>query len=111
MKKWTAKQASTAHQRAVLAAENLLQDDDRADEIEAMTDEEYATSKGAEIVSNPKRSIRERKPMATLRELRSQVREKDEYIQDLEDRLSEISGMASIADEDDPDSDDDENDE
>ncbi len=110
MKKWTAKQATTAHQRAVLAAQNLLQDDDRADEIEAMTDEEYADSKGAEIVSNPNHLNKRNLNMATLKELRSQVREKDEYIQDLEDRLSEISGLAGIADDDD-ESEDNEDDE
>lgn len=110
MKRWTAKRAATAHQRAVQAAENLLQDEDRADEIEAMTDEEYAESKGAEIVGNPKKSTKENKSMATLQELRTKVREQDEYIQDLEDRLSEISGMASIADDDDPDSEEDDDD-
>ena len=110
MKKWTARQAATAHKRAALAAQNLLQDDDRADEIEAMTDEEYAESKGAEIVSNPKHSYKRSHNMATLKELRSQVREKDEYIQDLEDRLSEISGLAGIADDDD-ESEEDEDDE
>lgn len=94
----------------MLAADNLLRDEERADEIEAMTDEEYAESKGAEIVGNPKHLTRENKSMATLQELRTKVRDQEDYIQDLEDRLSEISGMASIADDDDSDSDDEDDD-
>jgi len=45
--------------------------------------------------------------MATLKELRQNLKEKDEYIAELEDRLAEISGIATI-DEDDEDEDDEE---
>lgn len=45
--------------------------------------------------------------MATLKELRQEIREKDDYIQELEDRLSEIGGIATIADDEADESDDD----
>jgi len=104
----TRKQVESAQRRAVLAAENLLQDYDRADEIAAMTPDEYAESKGF-LISNPKhpKVKKENYHMATLKELRQNLKEKDEYIGELEDRLAEISGIATI-DEDDEDEDDEE---
>lgn len=105
MKSCTLEQVETAQKRAVLAAQNLLQNDDLADEIESMTPEEYAESKGIAIVSNPNLNqySKGRFSMATLKELRREIVEKDDYIRELEDRLSEITGLATLSDDDDED--------
>ena len=49
--------------------------------------------------------------MATLKELRQENKEQADYIQELEDRLAEINGLASLADEDEDDDGDDDDDE
>src|SRR5262245_52207580 len=95
MKTRTLKQVEAAQRKAVLAAHNLLQDDDRADEIEAMTPEEYAESKSIEIVSNPSHSKTKGKIMATtVKELRARIRDLEDENEELVDTLSTIRGLA-----------------
>jgi hypothetical protein len=55
-KNQTIEQVETAQARAVNFLRNVIQDDDRADEVQDMTPEEWASEKGVNILnSNPKR--------------------------------------------------------
>lgn len=105
-KRRTLRQVETAQRRAELAARNLLQDDDRADEIAEMTPQEYAESKGISI-SNPHKKLNQngglnmptiRDLTATVREQKKQISELEGENQELQDRLSEIRGI--VADDD-----------
>jgi hypothetical protein len=57
MKRMTPEQVETAKFRAAIAAASLQGDPDRAEEFQDMTIEEYAASRGIEIIENPAPSI------------------------------------------------------
>jgi len=58
-KPWTKRQATARKEQAERFVRDVLEDDDRADEIGDMTVEEYAAERGKELAPNPAR----RKPM------------------------------------------------
>lgn len=107
-KQRTYEQVLTAQRRAVSAATNLREDDELADELDALTPEEYAERKGIEIVENPpRRAINRRKTTMTVREYRTKLIEKDALITELQeendelhDTLAEIKGLVASDDED-----------
>lgn len=108
-KQRTYEQVLTAQRRAVSAATNLREDDELADELDALTPEEYAERKGIEIVENPpRRAINRRKTTMTVREYRTKLMEKDALITELQeendglhDTLAEIKGLVASDDDDD----------
>lgn len=55
-KPWTEKQAADRKDKDERFERDVLEDDDRADEIADMTPEEYAEERGKEIIENPQRS-------------------------------------------------------
>ena len=114
-RKVTLQQAETARGRAVRAAENLLDDPDRADDFAGMDAREYAVSKGWDIVENPRAGAQKgAKTMATLKEkvkeLQDELEGKDSYIEELESQLDAITEIVSPSDDDDSESDDEEDD-
>ena len=116
-RRMTLEQVEKMQPHSAAATRNLLHDDDLADEIEEMTPEEFADWRGIEIIENPPPKGKQKGAltMATIRELRAKLREKDEIISDLEsendemrDTLAEIRGLASEDDDDDSDEPEDE---
>jgi predicted RNase H-like nuclease (RuvC/YqgF family) len=59
-KPWTQRQAAERKDQAEQFVRDVLEDDDRADEIADMSVEEYAAERGKELAPNPPRK---RKPM------------------------------------------------
>jgi chromosome segregation ATPase len=60
-KPWTYQQAQARKDQAERFVRSVLQDDDRADEIAAMSAEEYAAERGKEIAPNPRRKHMQKK--------------------------------------------------
>src|SRR5215469_8009245 len=54
-KPWTEKQAAARKDQAENFVRDVLEDDDRADEISGMSVADYAAERGKELVSNPRR--------------------------------------------------------
>ena len=67
-KPWTEKQAETKKDQAERFERDVLEDDDRADEIADMSVAEYAESRHKEIVPNPRRRSVKRKSKYTTRD-------------------------------------------
>ncbi len=53
-KPWTYQQAEARKAQAVRFVRDVLEDDDRADELAAMSAEDYAAERGKEIAPNPR---------------------------------------------------------
>src|SRR5437660_11626949 len=60
-KPWTYQQAAARKDQAERFVRDVVEDDDRADEIAAMSVEEYATTRGKEINPNRRRNTVKRK--------------------------------------------------
>ena len=94
--------------RAVRAAENLLEDDDLAEELDGLSLEEYAERKGVQIVPNPRKEER-RMPQsrAALIAENKQLRQDNE---ELNEKLDAILDLAGPEDEEDADDEEEEED-
>jgi hypothetical protein len=92
MKSLTRKQLETRKAQAVRFSRDVLGDDNRADEIEEESMEEYADRRHIQIV-NPKGA--RKMPVQTRRELIERVKELEVENENLQDRLQEISDLAA----------------
>lgn len=107
MKKRTRRQVETAKGRAERFLRDVLDDDDRADEVADESVEDYAERKHIEITNPSRRGV-----MATKQELadeNDELRAENEQLQARLDRVMDI--VAPDGDEDDDDQDDDQDDE
>jgi hypothetical protein len=109
----TIEQVATAQDRAVRFAQNVLQDDEKADELASLSPEEYAERKRIQIITpNPtERNRPTTMPKPTRADLEARVQELEEENSDLNERLDAIAdlvGTSEEADEDSDESDDDE---
>ena len=102
----TLDQINRMQARAVMAAENLQDDPDRADELESMSPEEYAESKNIQITNPAKR-----RTLMTRADAEARITELEEENEELRDSLSEIKGIVSSSIDDDDEFDDDGEDE
>ena len=124
-KQWTRQQARAAKDLAEIYAHEVLQDDDRADEIADMTPEEYAAKQGAEISEARRSNSMQRKVRtnqqqvtgaggaaiaqapATQDKLRKENDRLKKKIESMQDTLDEIADVASASPnssgDDDPD--------
>lgn len=87
----TRSQAESKRRRAVEMLRRFGNDED-AERFEAMSPEDYARHKGAEIIGNPHRrykSMATRKAAPTRAELEDQVAELEGQVEDLESELEE----------------------
>ena len=96
MKTLTRKQLESRKAKAIRFTRDVLGDPDRADEIEDETLEDYAARRRIQIV-NPKGA--RKMPVQTRRELLERIRELEEENESLQDRLQEISDLASEDDD------------
>lgn len=69
----TLAQVATAKQRAVNFLTNVLEDDDRADEVEEESLEAYAERKGIQIIDNPSRHVKGKTMTATKADLQAVI--------------------------------------
>lgn len=93
MKRMTLGEAETKRQKAVEFLRRIG-NDEAADDFESMSAEEYAEHKGAQIVENPsRRYCRMARRTKTKEELQAQLDEANEYIEELEGKLDDISGI------------------
>jgi hypothetical protein len=95
MKTLTRKQLEARKAKAVRFTHDVLGDSDRADEIEDESLQEYAESRHIQIV-NPKGA--RKMPVQTRRELIERIKELEDENESLQDRLQEISDLASEED-------------
>ena len=106
----TRAQAETAKKRAALFLRNVVRDDERADEVESESVEEWATETGRTI-TNPKR--KEDRRMATSKtkqDLQDELDDANDYIEQLEAKLGDIAGIVSDEDENEEEAEDDDED-
>src|SRR5437016_2222475 len=96
MKEVTWKQLESRKAQAVRFTRDVLSDDDRADEIEDESSEEYAERRHIQIV-NPKGA--RKMNVKTRRELLDKIQELEEENEDLQSRLDEISDLSVAEDE------------
>jgi len=118
----TRDQAETAKRRAVLFLTNVLQDDDRADEVENQTVDEWAEETGRTITNPAKRRTPNMANGPTKDELQDTIDQVGDMIADALDpalsreeviqKLQEIDDIVNNGDDDsdDDDSDDDDDD-
>jgi hypothetical protein len=95
MKALTRKQLESRKAQAVRFTRDVLGDPDRADEIEDESLEGYAERRHIQIV-NPKGA--RKMPVQTRRELIERIKELEDENESLQDRLQEISDLASEED-------------
>jgi hypothetical protein len=108
-KSLTADQVQAKQDKAVQFLRDVVGDDNKADDFENMSLDEYAEHKGITI-TNPRRG----KNMAngsspTKQDLQDQIDELQEENQDLRDQLDAIADIVTPSDEDDDYDDDDDN--
>ena len=95
MKTLTSKQLESRKAKAVRFTRDVLRDVDRADEIADESLQEYAARRHIQIV-NPKGA--RKMPVQTRRELIERIKELEDENETLQDRLQEISDLASEED-------------
>jgi hypothetical protein len=95
MKALTRKQLESRKAQAVRFTRDVLGDPDRADEIEDESLEDYAERRHIQIV-NPKGA--RKMAVQTRRELIERIKELEDENESLQDRLQEISDLASEED-------------
>ncbi len=107
MKTRTYQQVEAAKRKAELAAENLMEDDDLADEFAEMSVEQYAERKGI-LIQNPKQE--RKKNMATKREiaLQEELEEAQARIEELEEERAGILQVMGLEEVDDDEAESDE---
>jgi len=96
MKTLTRKQLESRKAQAVRFTRNVLEDDDRADEIEDESLEDYAEGRHIKIV-NPKGPAH--MAASTRSELLGRIEELEQQNEDLQSRLDEISDIIGDNDE------------
>ena len=95
MKALTRKQVESRKAKAVRFTRDVLDEPDRADEIEDESLEDYAERRHLQVV-NPK-GVR-KMAVQTRRELIERIKELEDENESLQDRLQEISDLASEED-------------
>ena len=95
MKTLTRKQLEARKAKAVRFTRDVLGDPDRAEEIEDESLEKYAERRHVQVV-NPK-GVR-KMPVQTRRELIERIKELEDENESLQDRLQEISDLATEED-------------
>jgi hypothetical protein len=102
VKTLTREQLQKRKEKAVRFVRDVLDDPDRAAEIDDEDLEDYAARKKLQII-NPNRS---KNSMATTRELQKRIRKLEEENQELSDQLDAISDIVSPDEEDEDETDD-----
>lgn len=96
----TIEQVETAQQRAVRFAQNVLLDDDKADELASLSPEEYADRKRIHVIStNPTERNTRTMPKPTRADLEQRVQELEQENSDLNERLDAIADLVGTAEE------------
>lgn len=95
MKSLTREQVQGRKDKAARFVRDVLDDPERADEIEDEDLEEYATRRKLRM-TNPNRR---RNTMPTNKDLRQRIRDLEEENQDLSDQLDQIADIVSPGDE------------
>jgi hypothetical protein len=91
----TRAQVQSRKEKAARFVRNVLEDPDRADEIEDESLESYAERRQVKIVGNPRGAI-----MATKEDLQERIQELEEENDDLQDQLDKIADIAAPIEED-----------
>jgi len=104
MKTLTRKQLETRKAQAVRFARDVLDDDDKADDIEDESLEDYAEHRHIKI-ANPKGATQMAAP--TRQELLDRIEELETANEDLQSRLDEISDIIGDNDEEEDEGEDD----
>ena len=113
MKTKTLDQVTAMQRKAVRFLRDIVGDEDKADEIESLSPDEYAERKRVQVVvaanpkSNPRRMTMTRKTRA---ELEDEVRELKDYVGELEEKLETIADLVGEEDEDEEEDEDDDGD-
>jgi hypothetical protein len=106
----TRSEAETKRQKAVEFLYRIGKDGE-AEVFEAMTPEEYAERKGAELLENPNSRRKKMARGKTREQLETELDEANDYIEQLEGKLDDIVGIAADEDKDgDEDQDEDDTD-
>ena len=98
MKYLSRSEAATKKDQAAALMRRTGQDD-RAGEYESMSLEQYAESKGAQLLENPNRRRRIMPRAKSRAQLEAELDEAQDYIEDLEAKLDEIVGIAAEEEE------------
>lgn len=105
MKVLTREQLQGRKEKAVRFVRDVLGDQDRAEEIEGESLDDYAARRKIQI-TNP--SKRRDAIMATKQELEDRIDELEQENQELQDQLDAVADIVTPEDEDDGDNDDEE---
>jgi hypothetical protein len=107
MKALTRDQVQSRKDQAVRFTRDVLDDSDRADEIEDESLEDYAERRKFTITNPPNKRRTHMADGKTKAELEAQIDDLEAENQDLQDQLDAIADIAGGGDQDDDDSDDD----
>ena len=107
MKFMTEAQAEAKRQKAVEFLERIG-DDEGAQEFADMTARDYAEHKGVELLENPRRRKATMSRGKSKAELEAELDEAADYIEQLEDQLDQIAGIATGEGEEEPEEEDEE---
>ena len=99
----TLEQLEQMRQKAVRFLRDVVGDDDKAEEFNEMTPEEYAEHKGVEIAANPKRRRMPTSSRPTRAELEERIEDLEQENAELNDKLDSIVDIAGSSDEEDGD--------
>ncbi|HMV86807.1 MAG TPA: hypothetical protein PLD20_17935 [Blastocatellia bacterium] len=105
----TTQQAETSQGRGILFVRDVLEDDDRADELEDESLDEWAARKGVEIIENPKNKlfrVKEKNSMATKQQLEDRIAELESELEEASEREARIIDALGIELTDDEEDDD-----
>lgn len=95
----TTSKAESKRQKAVEFLRRIGQED-RADDFEAMSPEDYADHKGVELIDNRgKKRITNMATNKSKASLEAELVEAQDYIEQLESKLDDIAGIAAEEDE------------
>lgn len=106
----TRQQAETSQSRGFRFVRDVLEDDDKADELEDESLDDWAARKGVEIVENPnnrKLKTKEKYKMPTKQQLEDRIAELESEVDEYAEREEQILGALGVElDEDSEDSED-----
>jgi hypothetical protein len=103
MKQLTREQIESRKDKAVRFVRDVLEDPDRADEIEHESVDGYAARRKFKIV-NPKRRLER---MSTKRQLEDRVSELEQENEELQSRLDEVLDIVAPSEDDEDDEEED----